>query len=83
MRDEAHRFSRRLHHKKEKQQHFSSFLDDIEGIGPVTKKKILERLDKSWSEYSKMSVLELANTFEVDEPKAQAIKEKLCKIFSN
>ncbi len=82
MRDEAHRFSRRLHHKKEKQQHFSSVLDGIEGIGPKTKEKIMSRLDKGWKEYTLMTVEELKKTFEIDEQKAHGLKEKLSKIFS-
>lgn len=83
MRDEAHRFSRRLHHKKEKQQQFSSFLDDISGIGPKTKERVLEKLDKSWNEYAKMSILDLSIAFEIEEDKASAIKEKLSKFFSS
>ena len=82
MRDEAHRFSRRLHHKKEKQQHFSSILDGIEGIGPKTKEKIMGRLDKGWKEYALMTVEELKKTFEIDDRKAHGLREKLSKIFS-
>ena len=39
MRDEAHRFSRKLHHKKEKEHHFSSIMDGLPGFGPKTKEK--------------------------------------------
>src|SRR5690606_20497237 len=41
MRDEAHRFSRRLHHKQESKRTFSSWIDEISGIGPKTKQTIL------------------------------------------
>ncbi len=50
MRDEAHRFSRKLHHKAEKKRTFSSWLDQVEGIGPKRKKEILQSLKVSKSE---------------------------------
>jgi excinuclease ABC subunit C len=81
MRDEAHRFSRRLHHSKEKKHHFSSFLDDIDGIGPKTKENILNRLDKPWSEYASMSVEELSKNFQIDQKKASGLSDKLSKTF--
>jgi excinuclease ABC subunit C len=65
MRDEAHRFSRRLHHKQEKKKLFSSWLDQVEGVGPKTKEKLLTRLDKSVPELKKMSKEELAKYFDV------------------
>ncbi len=54
LRDEAHRFSRRLHHKQESKRYFSSWIDGIEGLGPKTKKKILEKLDVPISEIARM-----------------------------
>jgi excinuclease ABC subunit C len=77
MRDEAHRFSRRLHHKKEKDRVISSWLDEVEGIGPKTRKQILERMDMSMSELSELSVLELQNKFEVSEKIALNLFEYL------
>src|SRR5690606_10374057 len=47
MRDEAHRFSRKLHHKQEGKRTFHSWLDDIYGIGEETKKQILQNLTVS------------------------------------
>lgn len=44
MRDEAHRFSRRLHHKNENKKLSASWLDNVKGIGEKTKKKILMNL---------------------------------------
>ncbi len=41
IRDEAHRFAVRLHKKHRKKRLISSILDDIEGIGPITRNKLL------------------------------------------
>ena len=82
MRDEAHRFSRKLHHKKEKEHQFSSYLDGIEGVGEKTKKKILQKLDRPWEDCLKMTTQEFARFFEIDLIKAERIRQKLDKIFS-
>jgi len=55
MRDEAHRFSRRLHHHKESKKLTSSWLDQVNGIGEKTKLKILQNLKLSKSELVKLS----------------------------
>ena len=77
MRDEAHRFSRRLHHKKEKDRVIRSWVDEIEGVGPKNRKKILQSMDMSMSELAELSVLELINKFEVSEKIALNIFEYL------
>lgn len=41
MRDEAHRFAITLHKKKRGRNTLHSWLDDVEGIGQVTRKKLL------------------------------------------
>jgi excinuclease ABC subunit C len=56
MRDEAHRFSRKLHHKKEKSRIITSWLDDVPGIGESTREKILRNLGINKNELRKMSV---------------------------
>jgi excinuclease ABC subunit C len=43
-RDEAHRFSNRAREKLGKQKRFRSALDDVKGVGPTTKKKLLSAL---------------------------------------
>jgi excinuclease ABC subunit C len=43
-RDEAHRFSNRAREKLGKQKRFRSALDDVRGVGPATKKKLLSTL---------------------------------------
>ncbi len=77
MRDEAHRFSRKLHHKKEKDRIFSSWFDDIEGVGPKTLEKIQSRLDVNLDELKKLSIDDLMKKFEINESIAQKIKKKL------
>ena len=59
MRDEAHRFSRVLHHKAEKKRIFKSWVDDIKGIGLEKKNKIKKKITKTVDDYKKMSVDEL------------------------
>jgi len=41
IRDESHRVALRLHKKQRKKRLISSILDDIEGIGPITRNKLL------------------------------------------
>ncbi len=41
VRDEAHRFAVRLHKKQRKRKIMGSLLDDIKGIGPATRNKLL------------------------------------------
>lgn len=65
MRDEAHRFSRRLHHKTEKKRTLTSWLDQVEGIGPKTKSKILENLELRPDELAGLSKEEISETLEV------------------
>ena len=43
IRDESHRFAITAQRKKKKQSIKKSFLDEINGIGPVTKNKLLKR----------------------------------------
>jgi excinuclease ABC subunit C len=41
VRDEAHRFAVRLHKKQRKKRMIGSILDGIEGVGPITRNKLL------------------------------------------
>jgi excinuclease ABC subunit C len=41
VRDEAHRFAVRLHKKQRKKRMIGSLLDDIEGVGPISRNKLL------------------------------------------
>jgi excinuclease ABC subunit C len=58
VRDEAHRFAVRLHTKQRKKRIIGSVLDDIKGIGPITKNKLLTHFN-SVDEIKKASLEEL------------------------
>lgn len=77
MRDEAHRFSRRLHHKGEKKRTFTTWFDGLKGIGPKTKGKLLTKLDKSQDELREFSIVELKNYFDVTNKIAKILFEEL------
>ena len=66
MRDEAHRFSRKLHHKSEKRRILNSEIDQIEGVGPKTREKILMKLDRKVEDYIGFSVDEIMSLFEIN-----------------
>jgi excinuclease ABC subunit C len=73
MRDEAHRFSRKLHHKAESKRVMSSWLDEVHGLGEESKKKVLSQLTISLDELREFSVTELMNYFGLKSPQAKAI----------
>lgn len=73
MRDEAHRFSRKLHHKAESKRVLSTWLDEIKGLGEDTKKKILSQLSMSQNELKAFTVNDLANYFGIKNPQAKAL----------
>ena len=75
LRNEAHRFSRRLHHKEESKRHFSSWIDEVEGIGLKTKKKILKNLDVPFSEVANMPHQFLSRKIHIRESLAKRIIE--------
>lgn len=77
MRDEAHRFSRKLHHNKEAKRVFDSWLDNIPGIGPKTKRKILRKLDVDKLEIKKWSIEQISRKFDLTHKQARSIKEFL------
>ena len=81
LRNEAHRFSRRLHHKSESKRYFSSWIENIEGIGPKTKKKILEKLDVPLGEIARMPPPFVAKKIGIKKSLAQKIvraAERVC-----
>ena len=79
MRDEAHRFSRKLHHRLEHKRVFHSWLDEIEGIGPRTKAKVGERLYQTPQELCALEVGPLSETLGVSLKVAQRILDHLNK----
>lgn len=78
MRDEAHRFSRKLHHKAEKKKLFTGWIDQIEGVGPKTKRSILEKLDITKDELKKMNANEISQYLGV----SKDIADKILKVLS-
>ncbi len=73
MRDEAHRFSRKLHHKAESKRVFSTWLDEIKGLGEETKRKILSQLSMTRGELKAYTVNDLMNYFGIKAPQAKAL----------
>lgn len=73
MRDEAHRFSRKLHHKAESKRVMASWLDDVRGLGEESKKKILTSLSMSKEELKAYTVNDLVNFFGIKNPQAKAL----------
>jgi excinuclease ABC subunit C len=73
MRDEAHRFSRKLHHKAESKRVLSTWLDEVKGLGEEGKKKVLSQLSMSQNELKELSVNDLMNYFGIKSPQAKAL----------
>lgn len=73
MRDEAHRFSRKLHHKAESKRVISTWLDEVKGLGEVTKKKILSQLSLTQEELKDYTVNDLINYFGIKNNEARAL----------
>jgi excinuclease ABC subunit C len=77
MRDEAHRFSRKLHHGSEQKKLISSWLDCVSGIGPKTRQKILKDLKLTKDEVSLLNVNEIKTELGVSQKIAQSIYDYL------
>jgi excinuclease ABC subunit C len=63
MRDEAHRFSRKLHHKAEKKRIIKSWVSDVKGLNEKIKQSILQNLTMSKSEVKRMKIKEIQDFF--------------------
>lgn len=79
MRDEAHRFSRKLHHKAESKRVLSTWLDEVKGLGADGKKKVLSNLSMGQEEMKELNVNELMNYFGLKAPQAKALWDHLHK----
>ena len=73
MRDEAHRFSRRLHHKAESKRVLSTWLDEVKGLGEEAKKKVLTQLSMTQEELHDYTVSDLQNYFGIKPAQAKAL----------
>lgn len=77
MRDEAHRFSRKLHHKAESKRVISTWVDEVKGLGEEGKKKVLTQLTMSQEELKEYSANDLMNFFGLKPPQAKALRAYL------
>lgn len=77
MRDEAHRFSRKLHHKAESKRTLSTWVDEVKGLGEESKKKVLTQLSMTQDELREFTVSDLANYFGIKNPQAKALRDYL------
>jgi excinuclease ABC subunit C len=75
MRDEAHRFSRKLHHKKEKSRLVISWVDEIKGLNKKTKDQILQTNQLSLEELKELNVIQFENLFGITRDNAKKIWE--------
>lgn len=73
MRDEAHRFSRRLHHKAEKKRVMTSWVDEVKGLNAEVRKHILKINTLSTEEMTELSETELADYLELNSKHAKAV----------
>ena len=80
IRDESHRFAVSYHHSLKRARQTRSRLDDIPGIGPLTRKKLLRGLG-SWRAVSAASETELAAL--VGSAKARLIRSYLGERWPN
>ena len=79
LRDEAHRFSRKLHHKEEKNRLFLSPLIQIKGLGKIS----LEKIRKSGitiEELKNLSYSKIKKRVDLSEKLIEEIKKYLDSI---
>jgi excinuclease ABC subunit C len=79
MRDEAHRFSRKLHHKAESKRVVSTWLDQVKGLSHETRNKILSQLSVSEKELKELTVQDLMNYFGLKPGEAKVLWNYLNK----
>jgi len=72
VRDEAHRFAVKLQIKQRKKRITGSILDDIEGIGPVTRNKLLNH-------FGSVDNIKKASSKELSELVGKNLAEKIIK----
>lgn len=77
LRDEAHRFSRRLHHKTESKRIVKSWVDGIKGLSAKSKKTILENLTLSREELAEMKVDEISRLLGIELKEALKVAQHL------
>jgi excinuclease ABC subunit C len=79
LRDEAHRFSRRLHHKAETKRFLGTWLDEIQGLGVKTKQTILKNLTMSKEALRALNHQEIVRLLGITNSQAKLVWEHLQK----
>lgn len=77
LRDEAHRFSRRLHHKAETKRFLGTWLDEIPGLGDKAKNTILKNLTMSKEALRSMPPQEIVRLLGIPNSQAKLVWEHL------
>ncbi len=77
LRDEAHRFSRRLHHKAETKRFLGTWLDEIEGLWFKSKQAILKNLTMSKEALRAMSPSEIERLLGIPNHQARLVWDHL------
>ncbi len=80
MRDEAHRFSRKLHHKAEHRRIFSHWIEEVSGLSAKSRAIILENLEKSPEELKKLSSEDLETELKISSKAAALVTAYLKSI---
>jgi excinuclease ABC subunit C len=77
LRDEAHRFSRKLHHKAESKRVMGTWLDEVEGLGEKGKQLALQNLTVTKEELRLMNVNEISKLLGLTTAQGKAIARHL------
>ena len=77
MRDEAHRFSRRLHHKAEKKRIIKSWVDEVKGLNEQVRKTLLQNLTLSKQELKELTYEELVGELKLEKRHASKLYQYL------
>lgn len=77
MRDEAHRFSRKLHHKAENKRIITSWLDNVHGIGVETRNHILSHMSVTKEELKEWNAKKIQDFFGINSRQAKSIYDYL------
>ena len=81
MRDEAHRFSRKLDHHAESKRTITTWLMNVPGLGDATIKKILSKLTVTKEELKEFTIEEVTKEFEITDHQAKEILKYLQKDY--
>ena len=77
MRDEAHRFSRRLHHKAEKKRTITSWVDNVKGLNDSVRKQVLSNMTLSFDELKNLNLTGLQRILGINQKHARIIYDYL------